>query len=207
MARDPQQLVIIGHGAAGLAAAVTAAGQSARLGGSLQITLLEKAIVTEAGGNTCCSPSNMRMDAVDRIAPGFVEDMLKATGGRGDRSYFNTLATHAAEAAGWLHAHGVGFASPPYYLSTGPTRIQPVGGGLAIVEKLAEAAKQANVNIRYETVARRLLKSADGRISGVECRCRDERTEMVSADAVVLASGGFQGSAAMMGEQFGRRAE
>ena len=31
MARDPKQLVIIGHGAAGLAAAVSAAEQAARL--------------------------------------------------------------------------------------------------------------------------------------------------------------------------------
>jgi tricarballylate dehydrogenase len=206
MTRDPQRLVIIGHGAAGLAAAVSAAGQAAWLGLRLDITLLEKAPEAEAGGNTRYSPSNMRMDAVDRIAPGFTDDMLEASGGRGDRSYFHTLATQAVEAVGWLRAHGVAFATPPYYLSTGPTRIQPVGGGLAIIEKLTQAAKQAGVCIRYETAARRLLMAQDGRVGSIECQTKEGWTETVSADAVVLASGGFQGDGAMMCEQFGPRA-
>src|ERR1700748_2216386 len=98
MARDPKQLVIIGHGAAGLAAAVSAAEQAAQLNLALDITVLERAPEAEAGGNTRCSPSNMRMNAVDRIAPSFEEDMREATGGRGDRAYFRTLATQAVEA-------------------------------------------------------------------------------------------------------------
>jgi tricarballylate dehydrogenase len=206
MTRYPKKLVIVGHGAAGLAASVMAAEQAARLGLSLQITLLEKSAAAEAGGNTRCSPSNMRLDAVDRVAPGFVDDMLKATGGRGDRGYFRTLAAHASEAAGWLHAHGVEFAMPPYYLSTGPTRIQPVGGGLAVIEKLTQAAKRAGVRIHYDASARRLLRSEAGRIKGVECQ-RGEMTDTIGADGVVLASGGFQGSAAMMRERFGPRGE
>ena len=206
MAQDRNKLVIIGHGAAGLAAAVSAAEQAARLNADIEITLLEKAPEAEAGGNTRCSPSNMRMDAVDRIAPGFEDDMLAATGGRGDPRYFRTLAAHAVEAVGWLCAHGVAFAAPPYYLSTGPTRIQPVGGGATIIEVLTLAAKRAGVAIRHETAASRLVTSRDGRISAVECRDGDERTELAGADAVVLASGGFQGDAAMMARQFGPRA-
>ena len=206
MARDPKQLVIVGHGAAGLAAAVSAAEQAARQNLALAIALLEKAPEAEAGGNTRCSPSNMRMDAVDRIAPSFEDDMREATGGRVDPGYFHALATHAVEAVGWLHGHGVEFATPPYYLSTGPTRIQPVGGGAAIIAALTHAVKRAGVTIRYETAARRLLRSPDGRICGVECRHSDERVETISADGVVLASGGFQGDAAMMEKQFGARA-
>src|SRR5690242_11867469 len=110
MAREPKKLIVIGHGAAGLAAAVSAAEEAARLNLALAITLLEKAPEAEAGGNTRCSPSNMRMDAVDRIAPTFEADMHEATGGCGDRAYFHALATHAVEAASWLHAHGVAFA-------------------------------------------------------------------------------------------------
>ena len=206
MARDPSKLVIVGHGAAGLAAAVSAAEQAARLNLALDITLLEKAPEVEAGGNTRCSPSNMRMDAVDRIARSFEDDMIEATGGRGDRAYFHTLATQAVETVGWLHAHGVEFATLPYYLSTGPTRIQPVGGGAAIIATLAQAAKRTGVTIHYETAARRLLRSSDGRVCAVECRHGDEPIETIGANAVVLASGGCQGDAAMLGRQFGARA-
>ena len=42
---------------------------------------------------------------------------------------------------GWLQGHGVEFVTPVYYLSAGPARIQPVGGGSAIVEKLLAAAQ------------------------------------------------------------------
>src|SRR6185437_10897678 len=72
---DPQKLVIVGHGAAGLAAAVSAAEQARGSGLRIEITLLEKAREAEAGGNTRWSPSYMRMAAIDRLAPGFEEDM------------------------------------------------------------------------------------------------------------------------------------
>ena len=78
----------------------------------------------------------MRLDAPDRIDPGFEDDMLRASGGLADRSYFRTLADSATATVGWLQSHGVEFITPIYYLSAGPARIQPVGGGGAIVEKL-----------------------------------------------------------------------
>ena len=96
----------------------------------------------EAGGNTRWSPSYMRLDAPDRIAPGFEDDMPEASGGLADPGYFRTLAENAPATIGWLQGHGVEFITPVYYLSAGPPRIQPVGGGRAIVERLAEAARK-----------------------------------------------------------------
>ena len=147
MTQTPQKLVVVGHGAAGLAAALSAAEQARSRGLRIDITLLEKSREAEAGGNTRWSPSYMRLDAPDRLAPGFEEDMQQASGGLADRSYFRTLADNATATIGWLQSHGVEFATPVYYLSAGPPRIQPVGGGSAIVEKLAEAAKQGRGEI------------------------------------------------------------
>jgi tricarballylate dehydrogenase len=203
MAREMQKLVIVGHGAAGLAAALSAAEQARSLGLRVEITLLEKAPEHQAGGNTRWSPSNIRMDAPDRLAQGFEQDMQRASGGRADRAYFSTLARHAVETIGWLQVHGVAFATPIYYLSAGPTRIQPVGGGAEIVEKLSNAAKAAGVRAIYEAPARRLVRSERHRISGVEFALGDRATAIVDAEAVVLATGGFQGNAKMMREQFG----
>ncbi len=123
----------------------------------IEITVLEKAREEEAGGNTSWSPSNMRLDAPDRIDPSFADDMLRACGGRGDVSYFRTLADNATATIGWLQGHGVEFVTPTYYLSAGPARIQPVGGGGAIVAKLLAAAKRAGVKVRYECEANRLV--------------------------------------------------
>lgn len=206
MPRNPRKLVIVGHGAAGLAAAVSAAEQARSLGLAIEITLLEKSHEDEAGGNTRWSPSNMRLDAPDRISPAFEEDMQEASGGSADRDYFRTLADNAVSAVGWLQRHGVEFVTPLYYLSAGPARIQPVGGGSAIVEKLRDAAKQAGVRFAYDSPVNRLIMTDRDRVSGVEAR-RSDGVITHDADAVILATGGFQGNPAMMRAHFGPGAE
>jgi len=148
----------------------------------------------------------MRLDAPDRLGCGFEDDMLEASGGLADRNYFRALAENAVPTIGWLQAHGVEFTIPIYYLSAGPARIQPVGGGKAIVEKLRDAAKSAGVKVRYESCVTRLVMAAH-RVRGVEFQCSDGVTTTLDADAVILASGGFQGNAAMMRAQFGLGAE
>jgi tricarballylate dehydrogenase len=200
-----QRLVIIGHGAAGLSAALSAAEEARSRDLRLDITLLEKAGEQEAGGNTRFSPSNIRMDSPDRIAPEFEDDMQLVSGGRADPKYFHTLATNAADTIGWLQARGVAFASPAYYLSAGPKRIQPIGGGATIVKKLVDAARTAGVTFRYRASATRLLMPK-GRISSVAFDA-DGAVETAEADAAIFATGGFQGNAAMMREQFGAGAE
>ena len=173
----------------------------------IDITLLEKSPEAEAGGNTRWSPSYMRLDAPDRLGCGFEDDMRQASGGLADRNYFRALADHATATIGWLQTHGVEFVIPVYYLSAGPARIQPVGGGKAIVEKLADAAKKAGVKVLYESCVTRLVITKGHHIRGVEFRRRDGVTTMLDADAVILATGGFQGNAAMMREHFGAGAE
>jgi tricarballylate dehydrogenase len=202
MATKIAKLVVVGHGAAGLAAALSAAEEARRRGTAIDVTILEKASQEEAGGNTRFSPSYMRMVAPDRVAPGFEEDMLEACGGQGDADYFRTLADRAASTMAWLQTHGVEFSIPPYYLSVGPPRIQPLGGGRAIIERLGQAAKSADVRIRYASAATRLILS-QGRISGMALQSDGGATSTLDADAVVLATGGFQGGAAMMQAQFG----
>ena len=205
MTAAPFDLVVVGHGAAGLSAALAAAGEARQRRVNVNITLLEKAPEAEAGGNTRWSPSYMRMAAPDRVEPSFVHDMLEATKFQGDESYFARLAADAPATVGWIKSHGVEFHQPTYYLAKGPPRIQPVGGGPAVVETLARAAKQAGVTIRYGSAAQN-FKSEGGRIRGVEIE-GDSGTETIPADAVILAAGGFQANAEMMREHFGAGAE
>jgi tricarballylate dehydrogenase len=174
----------------------------------VDITLLEKSREDEAGGNTRWSPSYMRLEAPDRISPepDFEDEMQCSSVGLADRSYFRVLAENATATVGWLQAHGVEFTIPVYYLSAGPARIQPVGGGRAFIEKLAGAARKAEVKFLYQSEAKRLLM-AEGRVRGVEVRSGDGVTARLDADAVIFASGGFQGNAAMMRAQFGAKGE
>jgi tricarballylate dehydrogenase len=202
MNTETRHLVVIGQGAAGLAAALTAAEQAH---GKVGITLIDKAAPDEAGGNTRWSPSNMRMASPDKVEPSFVHDMLAATQFQGDESYFARLATDAPATAQWLQSHGIEFIQPPYYLSKGPPRIQPVGNGAHLLKVLTQAAKQAGVMFRYECSAHEIV-TKDDRIAGVAVEQGGAR-ETLPADAIVLACGGFQGNTEMMRAHLGDGAE
>jgi tricarballylate dehydrogenase len=147
----------------------------------------------------------MRMAEPDRVEPSFVQDMLAATDHKGDEAYFATLAANAPEVGAWMASRGVEFISPPYYLAKGPPRIQPVGGGAGLVDRFARIARAEGVDIRYACAAEELVV-ADGRIAGVIVASGGKR-ETLSADAVVLATGGFQGNAEMMLRHFGPGAD
>src|SRR5262249_50152340 len=140
-----------------------------------------------------------------RVEPSFVQDMLAATGHKGDARYFRELADSAPGTVAWMASHGVAFSQPPYYLAKGPPRIQPVGGGAGLGATFTRAAAAAGVRIRHDCVAEELIVR-DGRIAGVAVSSGGKQ-ERLLADAVVLATGGFQGNGAMMREHFGPGAD
>ena len=200
-------IVVVGSGGAGLAAALAAAETARAKAVACQITLIEKAPQGAHGGNTRWSPSYMRMAAPDRVEASFADDLDAISGGRMDRAYVQRLAADAPATIAWLMGHGIAFDQPVYYLSAGPPRIQPVGGGATILRELERAARAAGVDIRYERAAERLLLGRDGAIEGVELRAPDGAREAIAADAVVLATGGFAGNGEMLARHLGPGAE
>ena len=172
-----------------------------------RIVVLERAPESEHGGNTRFSPSYMRMAAPDCIAPHFREDLTAASNGRMDPSYIERLAVDAPSAIGWLAHHGVAFDKPIYYLSAGPPRIQPIGGGAALLSALGRAAREANVVVRYGCRAERLRMKSDGAVSAIEVRLDTGAVEAINARAVVLATGGFAGNTEMLSVHLGAGAE
>src|SRR5215469_13254949 len=195
-------LVVVGQGAAGLAAALSAAEEAQ---GSIRITLIDRAQEDEAGGNTRWSPCNIRMAAPDRVESSFIQDILSAMQFHGDESYFMRLASEAAAAVKWLQSHGVEFIQPPYYLAQGAPRIQPAGGGATLIKRLTEAGRRAGIAFRHACRAQEIL-TQDGQIAGLAIEQGGTR-ETLPANAIILACGGFQGNAAMMRRHLGEGAE
>lgn len=191
-----RSVVVVGHGAAGLAAALATAK-------SAQVTIVDRAPEGEHGGGTRWSPSYMRMNSPGEVSPAFVDDIAKVSDGLADRAYFSRLAAEAPATIAWLEAQGVAFHQPVYYLSAGAPRIQPVGGGAALLEALTSAARRAGIAFLYGQGAKRLVPGAGGAIAGVEF----ESGRTLSADAVVLACGGFEGNPGMLREHFGAGGE
>jgi tricarballylate dehydrogenase len=204
MGSDPVTIVVVGSGAAGLSAALTAAEAAAA---GIRIVLIDKALEGQHGGNTRWSPSYMRMAAPDRADPDLEAYVQAVSRGLADSGYFRRLGEEAPAAVAWLERHGVAFHQPVYYLSAGSARIQPVGGGSAIVAALGAAARAAGVEIHYEINAERLLLGSDGAVEGIEVRAANGARERIAARAVVLASGGFEGNGAMLAQHLGAGAE
>jgi tricarballylate dehydrogenase len=199
-------VVVVGHGAAGLAAALSAAEAAAPA--SARILVVERASQAARGGNTRWSPSYMRLEAPDRLAPRFEEDMMETSGGRSDPAYVHRLAVDATPALEWLQQHGVTFDRPPnYFLTAAAPRIQPVGAGVTIVEHLARAAGDAGVTFAYQTDARSIELSAGGAVTALHVRGADGVDERIATKAIVLACGGFECDPVAMREHLGDGAE
>jgi len=193
------EIVIVGHGAAGLCAAVSAAETALAQGREARITVIERATEAEHGGNSRWTPSYIRMPSVAGVADGFVEDIVRESGGRADVHYFQRLADNAGPSAAWLQLHGVAFHTPVYYLAAGPARIQPIGGGASVIAALLTSAKRLGVVFHYGHPAEALQLDEAGAVSGVVL---DDGSK-IKANRVILASGGFAGNPDMLGEHFG----
>ena len=168
MDRAIPTICVVGSGAAGLAAALAAAQAARRHGQACRIVLIDRARQGEHGGNTRFSPAYMRLATPDRIAPDFEQDLAKASGGRMDADYIRRLAADAPATIDWLMRLGIAFDTPIYYLSAGPPRIQPVGGGATLLRELERAALAAAVDTRYLLAAEQLKVDAEGAVVGVE---------------------------------------
>ena len=222
-------VVVVGCGIAGLSAAMTAAEHGAR------VAILERAPFDERGGNTRYTESFWRMksetavsdDFEERFAanaggypdPGILQDAVRdwdnqpavlRSLGMVDPGFVATLAEEAPKALGWLKSFGVKFDFLPlYFLSQSTTRMGPIGGGLALVEALAGAAEKLSEQITfyYETAARDLITDDSGRICGIKAIGKGNRPIHFRGQAVVLASGGFEGNPEMLSHYVGAQAQ
>jgi tricarballylate dehydrogenase len=207
MKEAPTTIVVVGSGGAGLAAALASA-EAARANELVcRVVLIEKARAGAHGGNTRWSPSYMRMAAPDRLEPSFADDLRTISGGLMDEAYIGRLVAEAPATMAWLASHRIAFDRPVYYLSAGPPRIQPVGGGATLLRELERAALEAGVGIRYETTAEQLLIAGNGVIEGIELRTADGAREEIAAGAVVLSTGGFAGDGVMLARHLGAGAD
>jgi len=212
------QVIVVGGGNAALCAAISAANQGAR------VTLLERAPEALRGGNSRFTAGAMRVvyDGVEdlrRLMPDltpdeiartdfgsysteqFYDDLGRVTHYRIDPALAELLVEQSFETLGWMHDQGVRFL-PLYgrqsYEVDGKVRfwggltVEAWGGGPGLVDSLTDIARRQGVIIRYATRAKELI--AEGRrVIGVQAET-ETGPDSFHADAVILASGGFESS-------------
>jgi tricarballylate dehydrogenase len=226
MSNQQFDVLVIGCGIAGLSAAVAAQERGAR------VCILERAPVEERGGNTRHTGAYIRMKSETEVSDDFEEHFAANAGGYLDPTMLaeavrepeswpprlrslsfvdpnvvSTLADDAPATLAWLTKFGIRFfpLEVPFPSSVQP-RIIPSGGGLAMVEALAQHFEANGGTIVYEIAAQRLLQDDDGQVTGVSAIGSNNRRIDYHAGAVVIASGGFQGNAEMMNRYIGPRA-
>jgi tricarballylate dehydrogenase len=142
----------------------------------------------------------------------FFEDMARTTEYRADPDLTAALVREARGTMEWLHSHGArvlwslgrhAHKVEGRYRFYGGAVVTFWGGGPGLVDALYEAAEAAGVEIRYGSRVVGLLGAEDGRVTGVRVHQSDNIHVQLDAEAVVLASGGFQANTAMRTQYLG----
>jgi tricarballylate dehydrogenase len=223
MKREAFDVVVAGCGVGGLSAAVAAAENGAR------VAVLERAPREERGGQSRYTEAYLRMKSESEVTddfelhiaencsgyidPELVEEASRDRESRvasaralslADPDFIQTFADMAGPTVAWMKGFGVRFDFlPTQFLTKSQPRLLPVGGGQALVDALAARAETLGVRFFYETTALSLEQDDGGAVTGLVARGPAGR--VLFGGQVVLACGGFEGSAEMMARYVGPR--
>ena len=193
---ETYDVVVVGCGGAGMAAAIKAADQGAK------VVILER--LAFPGGNTQLAQGQMNAaDPVRQPRQGIkdswelhAKQTLAAGDFRGRPDRVETLCKNAYGAVTWLESLGMKFRDDVFQMFGGlyPRAHQPVEPkGKGYTQVLLKALKDRNVpilrNIRVTDIIRDTPTSGD--VRGVCCQTKDGERYIRARRAVVLAAGGF----------------
>ena len=184
-------IVVVGAGAAGLAAAV-----EAREAGAPCVVLeafpSPGGAGATAGGGVCIVGTPLQQAAgVEDSVELALRDWLAIGGPDVDVDWARYYLKHSLEDVyRWAETTGVRFKRLEHYEGNSVPRIHfPEGGGAEIIERLFARALQLGAAFRPSTVAVELIRNDSG-ITGVVVSGPDGGSQ-IEAGAVVVATGGF----------------
>lgn len=200
-------VVVIGAGAAGVPAAISAFQEGAR------VALLQKEATAISQGNTCDSI------LFDETAPGGVEAVVSLINSdcchRSDREQVRLWAYNSGEALKWLWEIGEkagaqmvdstakwtaaikqvnGYDISYFAFDFGPKPYN-TGDGM---RDIANWAEQQGVEIFYETPALQLVQDESGAVTGVIAESSDGNILFNAAKGVIVATGDYENDDEMM---------
>jgi aspartate oxidase len=181
-------VLVIGSGAAGLAAAVSAERSGARVGLTTKTTLQANNSSKAQGGIQAAFGN-------DDSPAQHAEDVLRSSHGTADPALVEVLTSEARSAIAWLEELGCGFTreNGGYRLARcgGASRKRLLQVGDRTGHAITKALREQHAAGEAQTLAHHRLESLER--DGVGWRATfttPEKTDTISAEAVVLASGG-----------------
>jgi len=136
----------------------------------------------------------------------YYDDLMRVTEDLADADLALTLVRESQPTMRWMKAQGIrwipmfgrqAFKVGGKFTFFGNLVLEAVGGGPGLIDMHYESAKKKGIDVRFEAKAHRLLTDARGVVTGVEIRTPDGGSEAIEANAVVLASGGFEANVEM----------
>ena len=185
-------LVVVGAGAAGLVAAVTAAE------GGAKVIVFEKERSIGGTSNffhgTFAVESEMQRERyITYSCDDAFRNIMEYSHWRANGRLVRAIVDESGLTIGWLQRHGVEFTEATINMPDSPRTYHVVkGSGAAMMKTLAEKAKEKGVDLRTEAPAMKILKAGNG-VAGVVVE-RDGEEIRVPAKAVFIASGGYANS-------------
>lgn len=187
-------LLVVGAGGAGLAAAVSAAER-----GLANIVVLEKR--NTIGGNSAIasgifgaeSPTQKRQ-AIIAPKDDMYRRMMDWTHLSANPRIIRAFIDKSGDTVGWLEDKGLWFRCVPHSPIDAPmTWHVPEGNGAEIIRVLTDECRRLGARIITGTRVKKILTSPAGAVTGVVAE-KDEKETTFSAKAVVISTGGFAGN-------------
>lgn len=194
--KDAYDVVVIGAGGAGFAAAVSAHDSGAK------VVMLEK--MPTLGGNSLISGAEYaaagswvqkKLGIKDSVEQHF-QDTMKGGDMKGDPAIVRVLVENALPTALWLRdTIGVEFQEDNLFHFGGHSvkrSLIPKGAtGAEFINKFVKATTERKIPIFTEARVTELIRDKDGRVTGVKATI-DGKTHQVNAKkGVIIATGGF----------------
>ena len=188
-------VVVVGAGGAGLAAACAAAEQGARVVVLEKLRQLTGTTSWSVGSIAAAGTRLQRKAGIFDTPEAFAEDMLLAHPQSEDTQHLRLmLAQNSGATIDWLERIGVVFLGPfPEPPNRVPRMHNAVPAGRIYLQVMASAARRLGVELRHGARATELMIE-NGEVHGVRYQS-EAGAQALRARAVVLASGDYSASA------------
>ena len=221
-------VIIVGTGNAGFAAAVSASENGAK------VLMLEKASEDYMGGNSALTIHmrfaynsfsdllplvkddkqtynklyNKKLQELSEVVTEYTEsdylkDIMNVTSGKSDKILSKELVTNSLPTIKWMNKLGH-LWSPTFDNPTSANVVSFNGKGYGLIQRWKKIALNKGVNIKYNHQVIDLIKNNEDKISGVVAKTNNEN-KIYYANSVILACGSFESNAQMRAKYLGEQ--
>ncbi|MCS7136697.1 MAG: flavocytochrome c, partial [Aigarchaeota archaeon] len=196
---EEADVVIVGSGGAGLAAAITAHDEGAKVLIVEKMPQMGICNTAVSGGIINAWSSKLKLHEKQGIKDSLelqYQDILRSGDYMGDPELIRTLVENAPSTIDFLVDIGVPFGDT-LTMSGGqsvPRTFRIIGSGAALYKPLREAVQKRGIKVLLEHKVTKIIREETdgGRVLGVKAETTDGKTKYIRAKkAVILAAGGF----------------